>query len=251
MSEIQDYKLFFHFIETFSPVGFMGIDPQHPLLIELEEMMESNDQFFYLADPIRMKILFTSRRSSAMMGISPQELSFYHFMEAIHPDDMQRLSLGRVKLVKMAQELFIAEKGFAIISTNFKLRNAHGLYSNTLVQNYLFYCEIPDKTVYFLKVHTNVNWCKKMKRCYHYYTGNDLTYFRYPDEMMLSEGNIFSERELEIVRLVEKGLSTDKIAEKLFLSPFTVNTHRGNILQKSGKAHISDVIYDLKERGMF
>jgi hypothetical protein len=28
---------------------------------------------------------------------------------------------------------------------------------------------------------------------------------------------------------------------------FTINTHRRNILVKTGKAHTSDVIYDLKE----
>jgi len=250
MTECQDYKLFLQFADTFMPVGFAGIDPQHPLVLAMEETMEQNDQFFYLADPIRMKILYTSKRSSDMMGISPQDLSFYHFMEAIHPDDKQRLSLGRVKLLKMAQELFMAEKGYSILSANFKLRNAAGLFSNILVQNYIFYSDQPDKNVYFLKVHTNIDWCRKSQKCYHYYTGNDLSYFRYPDEKMLSVGNIFSERELEIVSLVESGLSTEQIAERLFLSPFTVNTHRGNIIQKSGKAHISDVIYDLKERGL-
>ena len=29
-----------------------------------------------------------------------------------------------------------------------------------------------------------------------------------------------------------------------------MNTHRRNILQKTGKAYISDLIYDLKERGL-
>jgi NhaP-type Na+/H+ or K+/H+ antiporter len=38
--------------------------------------------------------------------------------------------------------------------------------------------------------------------------------------------------------------------EKIFISPYTVNTHRANILVKTGKAHISDLIYDLKEQGL-
>jgi DNA-binding NarL/FixJ family response regulator len=59
-----------------------------------------------------------------------------------------------------------------------------------------------------------------------------------------------SHRELEIVRLIEKGFSSKQIAEKLFLSVYTVNTHRSNILEKTGKAQIPDLIYGLKEQGL-
>jgi DNA-binding CsgD family transcriptional regulator len=45
-------------------------------------------------------------------------------------------------------------------------------------------------------------------------------------------------------------MHTEQIAEKLFLSPFTVNTHRGNILKKTGKAHIFELINELQDRGI-
>jgi DNA-binding NarL/FixJ family response regulator len=41
-----------------------------------------------------------------------------------------------------------------------------------------------------------------------------------------------SEREIEIITLIAQELSTNQIAEKLFLSPATVETHRHNILKK-------------------
>jgi DNA-binding CsgD family transcriptional regulator len=63
-------------------------------------------------------------------------------------------------------------------------------------------------------------------------------------------GNIFSDREFEIIKLVQEGLDSEKIAEKLFLSRHTVNTHRKNILNKTGKRHMSDVIFDLQGKGM-
>jgi len=136
------------------------------------------------------------------------------------------------------------------MTTNFKIRNAGGDFTNFLTQNYLFYSSIPYKTVFFLKVHTNIDWCKKIKHGYHYYIGNDLSYFRYPDQEMLQIGNVFTRREFEIIRLIEEGLSSEQIAEKLFLSVYTVNTHRRNILKKTEKAHISELIYDLKDRGV-
>jgi len=246
----QDYSLFFKFLDFYKPTGFKRIDSNDPLMLELETQMEIDNQFIYIADAIQMKILFTSKGSFRMLGIPPEELSLYHFMEATHTDDIQRLNLGRAKIIKMAQDLYIAESGTTIISTNYKMRTPSGEYSDFLIQCYLFYTTIPYKTVFFLKIHTNIDWHRKIKHGYHYYVGNDLSYFRYPDEKLLQKGNILSEREFQIIRLIESGLSSEEIAEKLFLSVHTVNTHRRNILEKSGKESISELIYDLIERGV-
>ena len=232
-SDFHDYSLFFNFIETYTPSAFDGINPNDPLMQELESVMELNNQFIYVADAIQMRIHFTSKGSKGILGIPPEDLSFYHFMETTHPGDIQRLNLGRSKLVKMAQDLYIAEKGHTILSTNFRMRVPSGDYSDFLIQAYLFYSAIPYKTVFFLKIHTNIDWHKKIKHGYHYYVGDNLSYIRYPDDEMLMEGNIFSGREFEIIKLIESGLSSEEIADKLFLSVHTVNTHRRNILEKS------------------
>ena len=246
----DNYSLFYKFIETYTPSGFQGIDPDSPILEEVEGIMEMNDQFLYIADAIQMNIHFTSKGSLRILGIPPDELSFYHFMEATHQDDIQRLNLGRAKLLKICQELYIAERGSRILSTNFRIRTTSGNYSDFLIQCYAFFTTVPYKTVFFLKLHTNIDWHKKIKYGYHYYNGDDLSFFRYPDEELLNKGNIFSAREFEIIRLIWSGLSSEEIAEKLFLSVHTVNTHRRNILEKSGKESILELIYELTERGV-
>lgn len=50
-----------------------------------------------------------------------------------------------------------------------------------------------------------------------------------PDDALLSR---LSDRELEILRLVAKGKSSNEIGALLFISPRTVDTHRNNIIQK-------------------
>jgi hypothetical protein len=250
MTDNQDYSLFLKFIDTFLPVGYEGIDRNDPLLQQLEILMEDNDQFFYVADIIRLKVIFTSNRSIKMIGIKPEEVTPYHFMESAHPDDIQRLNRGRSKVINLAQNLFIAEKGYTLMSVNYRFRNPSGGYSNILVQGYLFFTLVPYKTVFYFKLHTNIDWYKKINKCIHYYIGNNLAYFRYPDEEIMQTGKVFTDREFEIIRMIEAGLSSEQIAEKLFLSLHTINTHRANILEKSGKAPISDLIYELKESGL-
>lgn len=50
------------------------------------------------------------------------------------------------------------------------------------------------------------------------------------------------EREIEIIKLLAKGLGTTEIAEKLFISPHTVSTHRKNILNKTGVNNTTQLI---------
>ena len=250
ISPSHDYKGFFKFVEKFASKGYEGIDPNDPLILELENLTERNKQFFYVGDILQMKFHFVSKRSLQMLGIESDELTPYHFFEGTHPDDMQRHTLGRAKLFKMAHDLYTAEQGFTIFSTNFKIRNSEGGYSNLLFQLYLFYATAPYKSVFLLKIHTNIDWFKKRKYGYHHYVGKDISKFRFPDEELLMMGNPLSNRETEIIKLIEMGLSSEQIAEKIFLSVHTVNTHRRNILEKTGKMHISDVIYDFSERGL-
>jgi hypothetical protein len=208
-------------------------------MIDLEQMMEENNQFFMIADMIQMKILFTSKRSTEMMGIAPSDFSPRDFFEATHPADLERLSLGRIKLIKRAQDFFISKEGSALASTNLMLRNASNNYISLLIQNYTFYSPAPDATVYCLHIYTDVDWYKKIEKHNHYYIGNDLYFFKYPDEELLNIGNVFTKREFEIIKLIELGLNSELIAKKLFVSNFTINAHRANILKKTYNTNMS------------
>tara|TARA_B100000809_G_scaffold97966_1_gene96539 strand:- start:205 stop:846 length:642 start_codon:yes stop_codon:yes gene_type:complete len=51
-----------------------------------------------------------------------------------------------------------------------------------------------------------------------------------------------SDREIEVTRLIANGLTSKQMAEKLFLSTHTINTHRKNIMKKIGVKGASEVI---------
>jgi DNA-binding CsgD family transcriptional regulator len=250
VTDHQDYSLFYKFIETYQPTGFKGIDPDSSLLQELEQMTVRNNQFFITTDLINLQILFTSKRSTEMLGIAPTNICPYTFFEATHPDDLERFSLGRTRIFKQAHDSFIFKEGNMLVSTNIKMRNPNNKYNSLLVQCYLFYSPAPNETVYSLYVYTNVDWYKKIKKHDHYYFGNDLCFFKYPDEELLSIGNVFTRREFEIIKLIELGLNSEQIADKLFVSHYTVNAHRANILKKTYNTSMTELIHDLNLKGM-
>lgn len=61
------------------------------------------------------------------------------------------------------------------------------------------------------------------------------------------EVDTLSEREIDVLMGICRGLSTQEIADKLFLSKRTVDSHRANILEKtSSKNTASLVVYAIK-----
>lgn len=57
-------------------------------------------------------------------------------------------------------------------------------------------------------------------------------------------------RENEILKLVAQGLTASKIAEKLFLSKFTVDNHKKNLLQKLHAKNVAELITNATSQGL-
>jgi DNA-binding CsgD family transcriptional regulator len=185
-----------------------------------------------------------------MMGAEPDKFTPERIFKVRHPDDREKQIVLREKIFKTAHELYNSGKGEMLLSSCTRVLNHENIYVPILSQAWFFYTETPHKTVYMLMVHTEVDRFPKTQCAHHHYYGNDMSYFRYPDEHLMKTGNIFSNREFEIIQLLAKGLNTKQISDKLFLSPYTVNTHRSNMLRKSGKASLQEMLSWLTELGM-
>jgi len=62
------------------------------------------------------------------------------------------------------------------------------------------------------------------------------------------EGNHLTDREIEIVRMIEKEFSNKQIADLLFISERTVETHRKNILRKTNTQTVVGLLKYAYER---
>ena len=59
-----------------------------------------------------------------------------------------------------------------------------------------------------------------------------------------------SPREKEIFRLLAEGYSNKEIADKLVISPSTVHSHRGNLMDKLGLSNRRELIQYARKRGL-
>lgn len=63
------------------------------------------------------------------------------------------------------------------------------------------------------------------------------------------ENNEITKREHEILQLIVEGHTSKEIAEKLYISPRTVDTHRANIMQKLELNNIAELVrYAIKHK---
>jgi len=62
------------------------------------------------------------------------------------------------------------------------------------------------------------------------------------NKVISENGKSLSPREIEIIKLIVQENTTNQIAEKLFISPRTVDTHRKNILQKTNNKTLVGLI---------
>jgi len=247
----EDYSLFYKFFVTYSEGDFKGINPSDRLVQELDIYMDNNRQLFYIADVILLDIKFISKGVKSMFGIDQDKVSTGFFLTTTHPDDLKRHHLARSKLLTVAEEFYIQKSGTCIISSNFRGKKPGTAdYVDHLYQCFIFYSKIPYESTFLILVITDISGFANIHKGFHYYIGNDPKVFRFPDEELLSTGSIFSHTEFRIIELIEQGLSTKEIAEKLCRSPLTINTHRSNIIKKAEKSSITEVIRDLKAKGM-
>lgn len=75
-------------------------------------------------------------------------------------------------------------------------------------------------------------------------------YLNQMDKASDADDNALSLREKEILQFLVEGYSNKEIAEKLFISPSTVNTHRSNLMSKLGLSTRRELIQYARQRGI-
>jgi len=247
---VTDYSIFNQFVANYSDTAFSDIKRTDGLIDTLEEVVRINHQYFHVADLLALRILFASAASNEFFGLPPEELNMGTLFQLSHSKDQPRHSIIRAKTLRLAQEIYMKKSGQFFQSSNFYQKNSQGTYSNFLYQAKLFYAKQPRETVYMLLVVTDLSSFKINKTGFHYYLGQDESMFRFPDYTLLDIRLGLSTREIQILKLIAHGFSSYQIADQIFLSVHTVNTHRRNILKKTGSAGTHELIIKMQEQGL-
>ena len=129
-------------------------------------------------------------------------------------------------------------------SRKYRIRKPDGSFVCLLEQNKVLQIDSDGNITHVLGTCTDISELVKPQRfeATVQVAANASTTRPVPQEEQETAKTKLSEREKEIVRLVAEGLSSKLIADQLFLSFHTVNTHRKNIICKTHSKNTSGLV---------
>jgi DNA-binding CsgD family transcriptional regulator len=218
----------------------------------LGQFAEINQQFISIFNTKTQKVLFLSNNYLDVMGYTCSEEDYKKYSTVYWMRDMplnqswffMQMSLFFINTVQPLLKKAGEHKALKWYMHNFKLTPPKStLHNISLTCSGLEILTSGNMIVMMLiikdvksMVKENTSWWAEFD------INNGTKYFYHEKDKKFIKGSILSDREKEILNLIKSGLDTKEIAEKLFLSPHTVEKHRKNMLEYTGAKDISSLI---------
>ena len=164
--------------------------------------------------------------------------------QIMHPSDLPKTA----KLIKIIWDFLLdlppSQRQKYKFSGDYRLIKPDGSLVRILEQNTILQLDSKGNITHLLGVGSDITHWKKTDDsmasviC----TEDDTCFFCTATDDYFKPQVILSKREKEIIKLIAEGYNSKFIADKLFISFHTVNTHRQNIIEKTHAKNTSSLI---------
>lgn len=239
--------------KIFKSYGHGSLEKHISKIIELDAFLPYNSTFFCLTNTQELTYEYISKNMFSCLGLDPLEMKekgMRYFWSRIHPDDVEPWLTALNELMNFTVgEIPVEDRKQMSYTWNYRLKNAKGDYVNIIQNTTPLEFDIANKPIIGLAHYTILNPKIKMDVCASakYLNNNneyETKYFNNFSQKLLADG--VSVRERDIIRLLVLNNSSKEIAEKLFISSNTVDTHRRNILKKLNISSTGELVALLK-----
>jgi DNA-binding CsgD family transcriptional regulator len=198
-------------------------------------------QFMVVFEVWGQQCCYSSPSTSRLLGYDASELSLLLLYQAIHPDDLAPVTRASA----LASE-FLQQCGFGAddelmppcFSIDYRLRSRAGNYLHVLRQNFIIARDEQGRPLATASLFTDITAHKNTEDVRFSLDRPEFASWLAARKGKREEDEL-SSREQEILRLILAGETNAAIAEKLYISYFTVKTHRRNIQRKIKSNNIS------------
>ncbi|MFD2785641.1 LuxR C-terminal-related transcriptional regulator [Hymenobacter rubripertinctus] len=200
-------------------------------------------QFLLLYKVPDLEALYCSPGVETLLGCSPAEFSFEWLYTRVHPDDATLVAEATALSARFADYLRHDVEGH-VFTVDYRLLHCNGRWVRVLRQNFIVQLNETGQVVLCGSIYTDIT---------HHKLTNDVRFlFSHPsfsawvlNQLQPSKKERLSVREQEILSLTLQGNNSQQIADRLYLSLHTVNTHRRNINRKLGTRDLSYLLSHL------
>ena len=173
--------------------------------------------------------------------------------EIIHPEDLKKTW----KLIKNIWDFIFtvppANQAQFKFNYDYRIIKPDGKEVRILAQNSVLQSDNKGNITHVVGVYSDISHWKKNEQqiASIISTASDTCFFFTADDSGTYKPQMgLSKRELEIVKLMAEGYSSKLIADKLFISFHTVNTHRQKIIEKTNSKNTGGVVQFAVSHGL-
>lgn len=163
----------------------------------------------------------------------------------IHPDDTQNTRKLIQNVWKVLSIIPYDQMPNYKFSHDYRIVKPDGKVVRILEQNSVLQQDASGKITHLLGVCNDITqWKKTGTQLASLSSSIDKQYFLFTSDntTAIQPKTILSKRELEIVKLISQGHSSKFIADKLFISFHTVNTHRQKMIEKTNTKNTGGLV---------
>lgn len=222
-------------LQKFDPalLDYSKLD-QYKQLLQKLDLLERNS--YEIFDLYKKDHLHFTSSFETMLGYNRKkafEEGIDYVNSFIHPEDLERLFISGNYFLKFGIDLDPEERKDYKLSNDFRIKNAQKKYVRVIKQ-YSVLENDPLGNVWLslgvINISPDDDTQKPVRSKMINNKTGEIFYFPFSDDAI--QKSPISEREIQVLELISKGLPSKSIAEKLFISVHTVNTHRQRIIEK-------------------
>ncbi|UFK97035.1 LuxR C-terminal-related transcriptional regulator [Kaistella faecalis] len=206
-----------------------------------QELAELITNYFFLFDCFENKIIFTNTSFEVVTGYTSTDFTLEFLLSIIHPEDLEYFYQSEENGLHFTNKLLFNDHYKFILSYSYRIRIADGSYIWINQQCQGIEVNTQGHLTKTLVKHKVINDLVSQPE-------NDYKIYDKIKNIFVDADNCFrlTKRELEIIDLIREGLSSDQIAEQLFLSRNTIITHRRNILNKANSSSFFELFKKMR-----
>lgn len=219
---------------------------QHIQFLESLSVLQSSVVSIF--DLAKMEHVYLSPNFYDLLGWDPDKISapdMDYINQRMHPDDFAHLnhvSWQFFEIILRVDPVWREQMKFIKMIMDYRTLGKDGNYVRVIEQHKLLELDKYGNTWLSMSI-MDLSPDQDMTSLCRYRLVNTLTgeLFQFPSSELIAEHKL-SFREQEILQLLAKGLISKQIADKLFISVNTVNTHRQRIIEKLNVSNTAEAV---------
>jgi DNA-binding CsgD family transcriptional regulator len=212
---------------------------------KLLHIFQVGDYYYFIFNLPGSAIQYASPEVKTVLGYDPAQISTGFFLDKIHPEDQHWFLNYEQKTAEFFLTLPLDKIYKYKTRYDYRVRQANGNYLRILQQIAILNHSENGAVLNSLIVHTDISHLKQEGRPVLSFIGmeGEPSYIDVDVEKAFKpSAEVVTRREKSIIRLLIEGQSSKAIAEQLFLSKQTIDTHRKNMLKKFNVKNTNELV---------